>query len=458
MRILPRALVLLLAACGAEPPAPLPPQISPAAPAPFPAPPAPATASAPMIPSAAPEIDERPVAPRPRLDEKTLLLESVHVYGERVVFPDEAAPLADALAVALANPKHGGYKVVPLDELRKSWAEAREGKLPDVGFVCESAPPPFELSKALHPGASTASATIRCPAKKKGPCVLEVVVRAPAGPGQADEPERARLTMDLPRASSSSDWASRIRKGKLVAPKPAKLPETADMLGILSGGMKPGIYVTLHERVLEGPWEGAFTDKDIDPIRADLAACKKSVTKRWRDFYAATHLIEVALDGKITRCESNLPERSPPPELDCQCAALRKLSFGTAKGVRRAALDIFTTTVGPPRKMKLLAMAFLGKERADDPTAIAGSEPVLRSDLEDCLGAIESPFGELSVPVRFVVGPDGRVKKHKAEWPSNIPKSAAVCMDSALAKAWFNCPIAGRATIDATLDLTLKRY
>ncbi len=452
MRRILQTLLLVLTACGAEPPTPMlpPPERG----APTPPQPASVVAPAPATPSPN-AIDDMPVAPRPRVDEGTLLLAAVHVYGDRIVFPDEAEPLADALAAALADPAHGGFKVIPPAELRKSWADARTGKLPDVDFVCESAPPPFELSRALYPGASTASAIIRCP-KKKDPCVLEVVVSAPADPGKDEERERAKLTLSLPRASSLGDWASRIRKGKLVAPQPPKTPDTADMLGLLAGGTTPGTYVTLRDPVLEGPWKRQLTDEGLDPIRADLAACKETSTKRWRDYYGARHLIEVAADGKITRCESNLPERSPPPEFDCQCAALRELTFEAASGTRRASFDIVTTTVGAPKKRKRLVMAFLTKARADDPTAVAGDEPVARADLEDCLASSDTASGNILVPVRFVVGADGKVKRHKAEWPSTISRPAATCMDGVLAKGWFNCPIAGRATIEATLDLTLK--
>lgn len=451
------ALALALTACTAEPREPVHVKSVPAVP---PSPSPPALGPAPLIPSAPPPaVDESPVPPRPRVDEKTLLLESVHVHGDRIVFPDEAEPLADALAAALADPKLGGYKAVPPAELRESWSEARLGKLPNVAFVCESAPTPFELSRALYPGASTARATIVCPAKK-GPCRLEVVITAYREPGKGDDEEGAALTLELPRTSSLRDWAARIRKGKLVSPKPKNPAEHADLLGMLrAGGMQPGVYVSLFDVTLEGPWKSPFTDKEIDPIRADLVACKKAQTKRWRDFYGARHLLEIGADGKVTRCESNLPERTPPPEFDCQCAALRKLTFGTAKGTRRASFDIFTTTVGAASgKRKLLTMAFLGKERADDPTAVAGSEPVSRSGLEDCLVALDKPFGELSIPVRFVVGADGKVKKHKADWPSALPAAAATCMDAVLAEGWFNCPIAGHATIDATLDLTAKNY
>ena len=72
-----------------------------------------------------------------------LLLEPPHVYGDEVVrFPDELWPIADAVAVLLARPDHGGYRVLPIAPIRALWRDAQAGRLPGLAALCDAAPPP----------------------------------------------------------------------------------------------------------------------------------------------------------------------------------------------------------------------------------------------------------------------------------------------------------------------------
>jgi hypothetical protein len=110
------------------------------------------------------------------------------------------------------------------------------------------------------------------------------------------------------------------------------------------------------------------------------------------------------------------------------------------------------------RPSPLYKGAYLGEQRADDPTAVLGSNEVDGEKLEQCLDPIETPLGELKVPARFAVGPDGRTLAYEARWPAGFPAAVAGCMDQVLKGARFNCPLSGKARVLAIIDIAVKPY
>lgn len=177
-----------------------------------------------------------------------------------------------------------------------------------------------------------------------------------------------------------------------------------------------------------------------------------------RDWWAQPMLIEVNASGQVTRCEPKYVDRFAPPQFACQCDVLRGIDFGRGADGRRASFNLWTTevTAGSAHSTDLYRSAYLKDTAADDPTALLGSQE-LPAGVEDCLHAVKQPV-EVDVPVRFTVAADGRVHTADPRWPALLPPTVTECMDAALAKARFTCPLSGQAHVNASLSISVRPY
>jgi hypothetical protein len=163
--------------------------------------------------------------------------------------------------------------------------------------------------------------------------------------------------------------------------------------------------------------------------------------------------------GRVSRCEAQHPDHLPPPGFSCRCDVLRRMEFGIGTPGRRASFSLDVSerrAASGPRDALLRSASFL-RTGADDPTAALGTNAVPNDVLERCLAPVAAPLGEVEVPVRFDVGPDGRVREHAATWPEALPAATTRCLDAALAGARFNCPLSGAARVEGRLSLRVRK-
>jgi hypothetical protein len=98
----------------------------------------------------------------------------------------------------------------------------------------------------------------------------------------------------------------------------------------------------------------------------------------------------------------------------------------------------------------------LTDKRSSDPSAILGTGEIDEISKYVCLWRVTSPLPEITVPVRFTVGADGRTIHHEAPWPASVSPQLRGCLDPVLARARFNCPLSGAAIVDARLSLAVR--
>jgi hypothetical protein len=381
------------------------------------------------------------------------------VHGNAIWFPDELVPLAKAVADLLARPELGGYRVLGVEQTRALWADVQAGRLPGVPGVCAAPPPPASLTQIMHPSASSAGVSVDCTgAAGDATCGLDVVVYRPAPTAEnpVGDEEAARFAARLPRDESPAQWAERLRSngGGL---RPVAMPPTTGGLGILSDGGAPGkqprFRVQVRDVDLSGDWPEPLSAASVAKNGAALAACTRPGGPRWRDSWEQPYLIEVDTAGAIRRCEFAHIDRLPRPEFRCTCGVLRgvRLERRAARGRAR-----FTLTVAgrqPRARDRMTRVAYLAEGQASDPSARLGTGAVDETALEACLGRVGSPIDDTSVPVKLSVAADGHVVRHETRWPRTVPAAARACLDGVLARASFNCPLSGSATIDAQLHV-----
>jgi hypothetical protein len=97
----------------------------------------------------------------------------------------------------------------------------------------------------------------------------------------------------------------------------------------------------------------------------------------------------------------------------------------------------------------------LTAKRSSDPSAILGVGEIDEVSKVACLWRVTSALPRIDLPVRFIVGPDGRTTHHEARWPAAVSPELRRCLDPVLAGARFNCPLSGAATVDASLSLAV---
>ena len=383
---------------------------------------------------------------------RELIIESVGVYDHDVWFADELAPIADAVAETLAEPRFGGYRAVPLAELRDLWTGVQRGRLPGLTTTCAAAPPPILLAELLHPKALWTRPEIRC---AKGSCTLELIVweRKPSKKGERNDRQVAVWRAALPSRENPVQWAQRIRRDGL---RRGKLDDGyGGLIGNLQGDddQPVGIRVTLSDINRSGDWSYPLDGDFLQPVAARLHACAQG-GHTWRDWWAQPFLVEVDDHGRLVRCESPYPDHLPPPERGCQCGVLAKMDYRPGGARRRASFELVTTA---PREAavadRYVRNAYLADKQSNDPSAILGTGEVDTKALIHCLEPVRRDLGRRTVPVRFQAGSDGKATSVQATWPSSFPSDVATCLDSVLRQAWFNCPLSGRAEVNAQLML-----
>ena len=129
------------------------------------------------------------------------------------------------------------------------------------------------------------------------------------------------------------------------------------------------------------------------------------------------------------------------------CGVLRGMRLEPAPAPRRARFSLDVVRPEP----RLRFRAYVGDERGTDPTATLGSRAVDDQALSACLSPLTAPIPHTEAAVHFAVGADGRVIRHRVQWPPAIPDKVRGCLDGVLATGRFTCPLSGASEIDARL-------
>jgi hypothetical protein len=383
---------------------------------------------------------------------RELLLEAVGVYEHRVWFAEELAPLADALAEVLGKPPFG-YRVIPPAELRKLWAEVQQGRLPGRAGVCALPPPPALLAEHLHPDALWTRPEIRC---AKGGCRLELVLwqRKPAKDDERRDKQVGGFSARLPLKEGVAEWAARIRRDGLKRGVKAR---EGGLIGTLGGAPAPELQVNLSYVTQSGDWSYRLASDRFQPKVKEFHACVSS-PRRWADWWAQSFVVEVNAAGRVDRCEATHPDHLPPPEFACQCGVLGKMDFQPGASGRRASfyVDLIVPRAPVPDD-GYYRNAYVAEKHADDRSAILGSGEVESEALLACLRPVRANLGDLKVPAHFSVGADGIPTSVAVEWPPSLPPQVAQCLDDVVRAARFNCPLSGKAEVDAGLSISVAR-
>jgi len=416
-------------------------------------------------PAVPPPAVPAPAASRPTFSERDLLVTPPGVYGDDVVrFPDELWPIADAVATVLARPEAGGYRVLPAAQLRALWRDVQAGRLPGVAALCDAQPPPARLADYLHHGASSASVRVDCPepegARARPPCRLEVQIWAlrPTADAPDSNEQVAQFEATLPAGERPEQWAKRVLATGLAR---VPVPEPEGGLGLSGWGPddphRPQVFV--RDVTQSGGWRAPVSAATFASQRDAIVACGAAVARRpSRDWWLQHYLIEVDAAGTLRRCEFEHVDHLPPPELGCVCGALRQVAFGAGPDGRRARFDLKILEAPPPGtpRDRLSRSFMLTDKRSSDPSAILGTGEIDEISKYVCLWRVTSPLPEITVPVRFTVGADGRTIHHEAPWPASVSPQLRGCLDPVLARARFNCPLSGAAIVDARLSLAVR--
>jgi hypothetical protein len=392
------------------------------------------------------------------------------VNSDELWFPDEIAPLVDAVARLLVRPELGGYHVLPPKQVRAFYADVRAGRLPGVSAVCVAPPPPASLAQIVYRGASMATLQVDCfpPVTQGGRttdpgCLLGVSVASPrptaANPGNFEE--TARFTAQLPRGESHSRWAERLRAGGLSR---ARAAEGFGGLGIIGtpahndATKQPPFRVELYDLRLAGDWPSRLSAATFGTAAAALDACAKPRPMGSATFALPYYRIEIDAKGAVRRCEIDSPDGLPKPELTCACGVLGGMRFEPAAAPRRAGFAVTVTRLEPGQHDRIERTAYLPIDHATDPSAALEIEDALdQNALVACLSTVRAPIRYPFVRIRLSIGADGRVTGHEVEWPAKIPTAVAQCLDGVIARGQFNCPLSGRAAIDGRLNVEIAR-
>jgi hypothetical protein len=399
------------------------------------------------------------------------------VESDELWFPDEIAPLVDALAELLARPELGGYHVLSPKQVRAFYADVRAGRLPGVPVACAAPPPPSSLARIVYHRASSATVSVDCPPplsagrRTADPgCLLSVQVASPrptaGNPGNFEE--TARFTAHLPRGEQPSRWAERLRRGGLERAR--------DVGGIGSLGIgiigtppqhdattRPPFRVELDGLRVAGGWPSPLTAASFSAVAPALDACSKPRPMGSGRFELPYYHVEVDAKGAVRRCDVESSDPFPEPELTCACGVLGGMRFEPAAAPRRAGFSLTVSRV-PDRgdrvegSVRLERRAYLPIDHATDPTAALTVEDALdQVALVACLSTVRAPIRYPLVPVRLAIGADGRVTGHDVKWPAKIPPAVAQCLEGVIAQGQFNCPLSGRAAIDGRLNVEITR-
>jgi hypothetical protein len=413
---------------------------------------------------ASPTFAQRRAPAGARYSERDVWVSAPAIYGGPVYFPDEMLPLADVVAELLARPDFGGYRVVPLEDVRKLWSDAQAGRLPGVRAQCAAPTPPARLARHIYLGSSMADLRVDCPKPKtatttapRPACVLEVKLLAPRP--TADDPdhleETATFHAQLPFGESPIRWAERLR-GAGLARGPGLGPEGGlGIVGTLGDGKRhkePPLRVVVSDVTLSSDWHDQISEATFKDQTPALDACTRPKAA-WRDNWEQPYVIEVDQSGRVDRCEFLYLDHLPRPEFRCVCDLLRAKSFGAGAPRRRAMFDLEVKHALPPVR----SSAELVEAKASDASATLGDNALDADALAACLSPTRTEVNEPELPVRFSVGPDGRVQSHTTSWPRSILAGARRCMDAVLARSQFNCPLTGASTVDAKLQVFVTR-
>jgi len=405
---------------------------------------------------------EQPPPSRLRHTDRDIWLSTPDVYGGPIYFSDETLPLADAVAELLARPELGGYRVIPLKEVRTLWSEVQAGRLPGLQARCETAPPPARVARQVYRGASMADLRVDCPApkppsKEHPACILGVTVLSERP--TADDPdhleETAGFHAQLPFGETPARWAERLRGGAFArgsAPAPNGGIGIVGTLGIGKGHKEPPLRLEVSDVAQSGDWKERISEATFKGQTAALDSCTRNLP-RSRDSWAQPYVIEVDAAGAVGRCEFPYVDHLPSPEFSCVCGVLRARGFGAGAPRRRATFLLAVKRRLPP----LRGGAALVGARATDESATLGDGALDEDALAACLSPTKTEINEPELPVRFSVGPDGSVKNHTVTWPGTIPARVRKCMDGVLAGARFGCPLTGASTVDARLQVFISR-
>jgi hypothetical protein len=167
------------------------------------------------------------------------------------------------------------------------------------------------------------------------------------------------------------------------------------------------------------------------------------------------HVLEVGLDGHLTRCEYEHVDRLPPPGFACSCDVLKGIDFGAASAPRRA-----TVYIAPYRTEHhdgyARSLYVSGAHALDDATGVLG-EVNLPVDASKCLASVATVMS-LEVPIQLSIGPDGIAREGSGHWPASLPANVRSCLDGELKQTSASCPRSGHATVAATLHVSVAKY
>jgi len=372
-------------------------------------------------------------------------------------FPDEIAPLADAVAAALAQPELGGHRVIPPDEVRALYAGVKEGKLPGVTAACAAPPPPEALARLVYGGVGIASVHVQCVPPG---CTLTVIVSSPRPTPKSPtnlEPT-AYFSMPVPRGEPPNRWAERVRAGGLSRAKPdeteiANLPNIGRMPDD-SSARQASVRVEISDVRRSGKWPSRLSASTFATVAPALDACIKPRAP-WRT--TPYYTIEVDAQGAVRRCEVEQAEDVPRGEPPCVCGVFRDLHLEPGAAPRRASFALTLSRTDRGADDRVERSGYFVPDHATDPSAALATTAIDENALVACLSSIRAAAPYPPVPVRLSVGADGKVTSHDIKWPPKIPTAVAECLEGAISQGQFNCPLSGESAIDGKLFVDVRR-
>jgi hypothetical protein len=268
-----------------------------------------------------------------------------------------------------------------------------------------------------------------------------------------------RFEASLDKDASMDAWIAAIRRQGL---RRAEAPQSAEfgMLGLLgdTSDLADGEYrLNLMDLEQEGGWIKPIAKDLFEPRVEALHRCTKT-DEVFGDWWVQPFVIEVDSAGKITRCESKYQYRLDPPEFGCRCDIIRGIDFGPGPEGRRAEFNLKTYLGGEPpiNQSSEFAAWSSATFESNDRSALLGPGPVNSDNVKRCVAPMKAAF-EKEIPVTFSVGADGAPVFRRVARPDGFPEEVGRCIDDALGKARFTCPLSGKAEIDGTLTITVKK-
>lgn len=404
-----------------------------------------------------------PVASGAQVRDGTVWMEPTRLRGEGlVVFAEEAAPLEDAIARAL---RRAGLDVVPLEERRVAVARMRAGRLPDRDGGCAPMPPPARWLEARYEGARMIVSSLDCrtepPAWMEDEeeftpgCILRVEVRQ-----ERRRVERAAERVFRLGVSSADVIEALDREGldlQMVGPDGGG---ASLLLGMLGDGARPPVIV--RDLEVMGTWDATLAshldvhlEQALAPHREELLACDRG--EPHFDFWANDFVIEVARDGRITRCEPEMQDHNARASFACECGVMaRRLDFGAGLGLRRLrfATDVDRGRTHTRAPSTHDAGATFRVRDASDRTVMLGSA-VFGDQLRACLADLSGDLSPSRLLANLVVGADGRVTEASVRaMPGDvIALQLEACALEALHATRLTCPFEGEARVRGEIDL-----